>query len=165
MLSAESASGQYPVEAVTIMEHIIREVESDPSWRTGLDATHSGAEPTIPEAICYALRNVAELLQPAATVAYTASGFSALRASRERPTTPILALTPELATARRLALAWGVRPIHFPEQLQESSEMIACATRSARDSGLAGPGDTIIVIAGLPFGRSGSTNLLHVARV
>ena len=165
MLSAESASGQYPVEAVTIMEHIIREVESDPSWRTGLEATHSAAEPSIPEAICSALRRVAELLEPAATVAYTASGFSALRASRERPTTPILALTPELTTARRLTLAWGVRPVHFPEQLHESSEMIACATRSARDSGLAAPGDTIIVIAGLPFGRSGSTNLLHVARV
>ncbi|HEX7385911.1 MAG TPA: pyruvate kinase alpha/beta domain-containing protein, partial [Castellaniella sp.] len=71
----------------------------------------------------------------------------------------------ELATARRLALVWGVRPVHFPKQLHESSEMIACATRSACDAGVAKPGDTLIVIAGLPFGRSGSTNLLHVALV
>ncbi|WP_417277230.1 pyruvate kinase [Castellaniella sp.] len=165
MLSAESASGQYPLEAVTIMNNIIREVESDPSWRDNLDATHSQAEANIPDAICCALRRVAGLLQPAATVAYTASGFSALRASRERPTTPILALTPEQRTARRLALVWGVRPVHFPEQLQESSEMIACATQAACTAGLAQPGDTLIVIAGLPFGRSGSTNLLHISQV
>jgi len=91
MLSAESASGQYPVEAVTIMAGIIREVEQDPAWRAGLDATHSEAQATRPDAICCALRRVAGLLDPAVTVAYTASGFSALRASRERPTTPILA--------------------------------------------------------------------------
>ncbi len=165
MLSAESASGQYPVEAVTIMEHIIREVESDPSWRAGLDASHSPAEANIPDAICCALRRVAGLLEPAATVAYTASGFSALRASRERPPTPILALTSQPETARRLALAWGVRPVHFPEQLHESSEMIDRATAAARQAGLAETGDMLIVIAGLPFGRSGSTNLLHIAQV
>jgi pyruvate kinase len=111
------------------------------------------------------LRRVAGLLDPAATVAYTASGFSALRASRERPSTPILALTPQLETARRLALAWGVRPVHFPEQLHESSEMIERATAAARQAGLAGTGDTLIVIAGLPFGCSGSTNLLHIAQI
>ncbi|KAB0622120.1 pyruvate kinase [Castellaniella defragrans] len=165
MLSAESASGQYPVEAVTIMEHIIREVESDPSWRAGLEASHSPAEANIPDAICCALRRVAGLLEPAATVAYTASGFSALRASRERPSTPILALTSQPETARRLALAWGVRPVHFPEQLRESTEMIDRATAAARQAGLAEAGDTLIVIAGLPFGRSGSTNLLHIAQV
>lgn len=165
MLSAESASGKYPLEAVTMMDHIIREVESDPSWRTSLDASHSQAEPNIPDAICCALRRVAELLNPAATIAYTASGFSALRASRERPTTPILALTPQRSTARRLSLAWGVIPLHFPEHLRESSEMINRATDAARQAGLATTGDTIIVIAGLPFGRSGSTNLLHIAQV
>ncbi len=165
MLSAESASGQYPVEAVTIMEHIIHEVEADPSWRANLEATHSPVEANIPDAICCALRRVAGLLEPAATVAYTASGFSALRASRERPPTPILALTSQPETARRLALAWGVRPVHFPEQLHESSEMIDRATAAARQAGLAETGDMLIVIAGLPFGRSGSTNLLHIAQV
>ncbi|MHA3904586.1 pyruvate kinase [Castellaniella sp. WN] len=165
MLSAESASGQYPVEAVAIMEHIIHEVEADPSWRANLDATHSPAAANIPDAICCALRRVAGLLEPAATVAYTASGFSALRASRERPSTPILALTPQPETARRLALAWGVRPVLFPEQLRESTEMIDRAAAAARQAGLAEAGDTLIVIAGLPFGRSGSTNLLHIAQV
>lgn len=165
MLSAESASGKYPVEAVAIMEHIIQEVEADPSWRANLEATHSPAEANIPDAICCALRRVAGLLKPAATVAYTTSGFSALRASRERPATPILALTSQPETARRLTLAWGVRPIHFPEQLHESTEMIDRATAAARQAGLAEPGDMLIVIAGLPFGRSGSTNLLHIAQV
>ena len=165
MLSAESASGQYPLEAVTLMAHIIHEVESDPSWRAGLEASHSPAGANIPDAICCALRRVAGLLDPAATVAYTASGFSALRASRERPATPILALTPQVETARRLALAWGVRPVHFPEQLHESTEMIDRASAAARQAGLAGSGDTLIVIAGLPFGCSGSTNLLHISQL
>lgn len=165
MLSAESASGQYPIEAVTIMAHIIREVEQDPSWRAGLVASHSPARPNTPDAICCALRRVAELLSPAATVAFTSSGFSALRASRERPSTPILALTPEPGTARRLALVWGVHPMHFPEQLAEPNEMFARATEAVRQSGLAAAGDTVIVIAGLPFGHSGSTNLLHIAQV
>jgi len=165
MLSAESASGQYPVEAVSIMQHIIHEVEQDPSWRTGLEASHSPAAANVPDAICCALRRVAGLLEPAATIAYTASGFSALRASRERPSTPILALTPDANVARRLALAWGVHPMHFPAQLQEASEMIARATDAARQAGLASAGDTVIVVAGLPFGHSGSTNLLHIAQV
>ena len=165
MLSAESASGQYPVEAVTIMEHIIREIEQDPAWRLGLDSTHGEPQPNTPDAICCALRRVASLLDPAATVAYTASGFSALRASRERPTTPILALTPELATARRLALAWGIHPIPFEIQLDHVTDMIDHATSVAVGTGMARPGDQIIVIAGLPFGRSGSTNLMHVATI
>jgi pyruvate kinase len=165
MLSAESASGQYPVEAVTIMERIIREVENDPAWRAGLDATHGEPQPNTPDAICCALNRVASLLDPAATVAYTASGFSALRASRERPTTPILALTPELTTARRLAMAWGIHPLPFETQLDHVTDMIDHATSEAVATGLAHTGDQIIVIAGLPFGRSGSTNLMHVATI
>ncbi|MDN5843590.1 MAG: pyruvate kinase [Alcaligenaceae bacterium] len=165
MLSAESAAGQYPVEAVTIMEHIIHEVEHDPSWRDGLDASQTAAQANIPDAICYALRGVAGLLAPAATVAYTASGFSALRASRERPDAPILALTPELATARRLALAWGIHAVHFDVQLSNVSDMITQATNAAVRQKHAAGGDIVIVIAGLPFGQSGSTNLLHVATV
>lgn len=165
MLSAESASGQYPIEAVTIMERIIHEIENDPAWRTGLDATRGAPEHNTPDAMCCALSRVANLLDPAATVAYTASGFSALRASRERPTTPILALTPELSTARRLTLAWGIHPIPFEIQLDHVTDMIDHATAVALETGLAKAGDQIIVIAGLPFGRSGSTNLLHVATI
>lgn len=164
MLSAESASGQYPVEAVSIMDRIIGEVERDPAWRTELEAGHTPAEANTPDAICCALRRVAELLAPAATVAFTSSGFSALRASRERPPAPILALTPRQTTARRLALAWGVLPVPFDE-VHDVGEMIAHATAAARQAGVARPGDTVIVVAGLPFGQQGSTNLLHVAKV
>jgi pyruvate kinase len=108
---------------------------------------------------------VAELLRPAATVAYTASGFSALRASRERPSTPILALTPSLTTARQLSLAWGLRPMHFEPHPDDVAGITAHAVACALRSGLARDRDNIIVIAGLPFGCSGSTNLLHVAAV
>lgn len=165
MLSAESASGQYPVQAVAIMRSIIGEVENDPAWRTGLEASHGPARANTPDAICSALRSVAELIAPAATVAYTATGFSALRASRERPTTPILALTPDLATARRLTLAWGIHPFPFDTQLDSVSDMIAHATLIAVQKKMAGEKDKIVVIAGLPFGRSGSTNLLHIATI
>ena len=164
MLSAESASGQYPVEAVDIMHRIICEVEQDPAWRAGLEASHTPAEANTPDAICCALRRVAALLEPAATVAYTSSGFSALRASRERPATPILALTAHLATARRLALVWGVHPVPF-EEVHDVAEMVEHAGATAVGRGFAAPGDVIVVIAGLPFGRSGGTNLLHVLRI
>ncbi|WP_374482371.1 pyruvate kinase [Zoogloea sp.] len=164
MLSAESASGQYPVEAVSIMDRIIGEVEQDPAWRGELEASHTPAAATTPDAICCALRRVAGLLEPAATVAFTTSGFSALRASRERPVTPILALTPRLATARRLAIAWGVHPVPFDE-VHDVAEMIEHATAAALREAVAQAGDTVVVIAGLPFGQQGSTNLLHVARV
>ena len=164
MLSAESASGQYPVEAVTVMDDVIREVEKDPRWRVGLDASHTPAEATTADAICCALRRVASLLAPAAIVAYTASGASCLRASRERPAAPILALTPNPAIARRLALAWGVHPLVF-EEARTLSGMVADGAVAALQHGLAGPDDDVVVVAGFPSGRAGSTNLLHVARV
>lgn len=164
MLSAESASGAYPVEAVTIMDRIIGEVEQDPAWRSELEAGHTPAEPNTQDALCCALRRVAELLEPAATVAFTSSGFSALRVSRERPVTPILTLTPSLAIARRLALAWGLHPVPF-DDVREVAEMIDHATDAALRLGVAQPGDIVAIVAGLPFGQTGSTNLLHVARV
>lgn len=164
MLSAESASGQYPVESVAIMDNIIKEVEQDPAWRVGLDASHTPAEATTSDAICCALRRVADLLAPAATVAYTVSGSSCLRASRERPITPILALTPRNEIARRLALVWGVHPVPF-EEAKTLNEMVADATEAAVRCKLAAPGDEVVVIAGFPSGQPGSTNLLHVVRV
>ena len=164
MLSAESASGQYPVEAVSIMHGIVCEVERAPSWRAGLEASHTPAAANTPDAICCALRRVAGLLEPAATVAYTSSGFSALRASRERPVAPILALTPQPATARRLALVWGVHPVPF-EEVHDVAEMVEHAARAALTLGFGRAGDAVVVIAGLPFGQRGSTNLLHVARI
>lgn len=164
MLSAESASGEYPIESVTIMDSIINEVEQDPAWRSGLEASHTPAAATTSDAICCALRRVAGLLAPAATVAYTVSGFSCLRASRERPATPILALTPHMSIARRLALVWGVHPVPF-EEAKTFDAMVADASAAAVRYGLASPGDDVVVIAGFPSGHAGSTNLLHVVRI
>lgn len=164
MLSAESASGQFPLAAVEIMDSIIQEVEHDPEWRKGLDDNHSNPDQNTPDAICCALRRVTDILSPATTIAYTTSGFSALRASRERPHAAIMALTPSLHTARRLALAWGVHPVPF-EHVSDVSQMVHHATRIAQRYEFAKVGDTVVIIAGLPFGHSGSTNLLHVATI
>ncbi|GAB3453485.1 pyruvate kinase [Massilia terrae] len=164
MLSAESASGQFPIEAVTVMDKVISEVEHDPGWRVGLEASHTPAEASTADAICCALRRVANLLAPAATVAYTVSGASCLRASRERPVTPILALTPSASIARRLAVVWGVHPVAFQEA-HTLGEMVADAAGAAVRYGLAGPEDDVVVVAGFPSGKAGSTNLLHVVRV
>ena len=151
-------------EAVTIMDRIIGEVEHDPDWRSGLEASHTPAERNTPDAICCGLRRVAGLLNPAATVAFTTSGFSCLRASRERPVAPIIALTPQLAIARRLALVWGVHPVASPA-VNDVAEMVDHASAAALEDGIARRGDTVVVIAGLPFGERGNTNLLHVAQI
>lgn len=165
MLSAESAVGKYPVEAVTIMRQIADEVEADPNWHAGLVKAHGGNKASVPDAICVALQSVTAFLRPAVTIAYTATGATALRASRERPMAPILALASDLAVARRLVLCWGMRPVHFPDRLRRPHDMIAHARRHARMSGLAQAGDYVVVIAGLPFGQSGSTNLLHITQI
>ena len=164
MLSAESASGKYPLEAVGMMDRIIARVEASASYRAGLEATHESAQNTTADAVCASLRQVAALLSPAATVTYTASGFSALRAARERPAVPILSLTPSMETARRLALAWGVHAVRV-DDVHDVGEMIERAGRTAQAEGFATVGDDVVVIAGLPFGHAGTTNLLHVLRV
>ncbi len=164
MLSAESASGRYPEEAVTIMDHIINEVEHDPAWRNGLESSRAPSEATSPDAICSALHTVATLLNPVATVTCTTSGFTTLRAARERPSLPILSLTPLLGTARRLSLVWGVHAVPF-EEVHDVAEMTERAAHAATTGGFAKSGDQIVVIAGIPFGLSGTTNLLHITRI
>jgi pyruvate kinase len=164
MLSAESASGKYPVEAVRMMDRIIVQVESDPHYRQVIEASHTPAEPTVPDAICWAMRDVAGLLQVAATVTYTSSGYTSLRAARERPEAPILSLTPDMRTARRLALAWGVHSVHTRD-VKDVTEMTANALEVARRQEFAKPGDTLVIIAGVPFAVAGNTNLLRIAQV
>jgi pyruvate kinase len=164
MLSAESASGKYPVEAVKMMNSIIEQTESDPFYAESIMATQSPARAEIADAIGLAMRNVADLLDVAATVAYTSSGHSALRMARERPKAPIIGMTPKLATARSLALVWGVHAvlIHDVVSVSEMTDF-ACAT--ALHEGLATPGQTIVIAAGMPFGAAGTTNLLRIARL
>ena len=167
MLSAESASGNFPVAAVEMMNRIVQEVEADPLYRQLIDASHTPARPgevSVSEAVCCAMRRVVSLLRCTAIVSFTRSGATSLRAARERPEAPVLGLTPVLQTARRLALAWGVHPVHI-EDVANVTEMTAVACRVAAEQGFAAPGQSVAVIAGVPFGASGSTNLLRVATV
>ena len=165
MLSAESASGRYPVEAVATMDRIIAEVERDPYYRDGLDASMDARDPTVADAICASLRQVAALLPVAAMVTYTRSGWTSLRAARERPKAPVLSLTPNRDIARRLALAWGVHTVHLGNDVKNVDEMVSTARTTTQAEGYGRPGDAIVIAAGMPFGKAGTTNLLHVAQL
>jgi pyruvate kinase len=164
MLSAESAAGKYPVEAVGMMDGIIAEVEADPHFRTVTDAAHPEPEATISDVICHALRQAAAILPVKAVVTYTTSGFTTVRAARERPAAPILGLTPDIKVARRLCLVWGTRPVRTPE-FERVAEIVEHACAVAAAAGLAGPGDIIAIAAGMPFGVAGNTNLLRITRL
>ena len=167
MLSAESASGKHPVEAVDMMDRIIAQVESDPLYRQLIDASHTPAQPgqvDVAEAVCCAMRRTVALLQAAAIVCYTSSGHTSLRAARERPEAPVLSLTPHLETARRLALVWGIHSVHI-EDVADVRQMTAIACDIAVREGFARSGQTIVTVAGMPFGSAGTTNLLRIATV
>lgn len=165
MLSAESASGKYPREAVAVMNAIISEVEADPYCRTVVEASGFAPQATVGDAICASLRHTAELLRVASIVTFTRSGATSLRAARERPLAPIISVTPDLDTARRLALAWGVHSVHVEADVNDVPGMVRVATALAREEGHAAPGAFIAIAAGMPFGQAGSTNLLHIAQV
>ncbi|MBK6975308.1 MAG: pyruvate kinase [Sterolibacteriaceae bacterium] len=164
MLSAESASGKYPVQAVSMMDSIIAHTEADPYYREAIDASQTPPRADVADAIGAAMRRVAGLLPVAATVAYTTSGYSALRMARERPQSPIIGMTPRVATARRLALTWGVHAVlcHEVVDVPEISEL-ACDT--VRKEGFGQLGQSIVIVAGMPFGASGTTNLLRIAQI
>lgn len=164
MLSAESATGQYPVEAVRMMSSIITQTEADPHYRESIDALQTPHCPSMADAIGAAMRCAVSVLPVAAAVAYTSSGYSALRMARERPQAPILGMTPQLATARRLALVWGVSPI-LCHEVADVREMGDVACGAALKEGFGRPGDSIIISAGMPFGTSGTTNLLCIAQI
>ena len=146
------------------MQDVIDRLGGVPAYRIGIEASHTPAEPTTADAVCSSLRRVVELLSPAVTVTYTSSGFTGLRAARERPAAPIIGLTPHIATARRLAMVWGVHAVPTFD-VRDVGEMVEHACAAARKEGFAQPGDDVVVVAGLPFGSSGATNLLHVARI
>jgi pyruvate kinase len=164
MLSAESAAGRYPLEAVRMMDRIIAEVERDPHYRTATDAAHPEPAATIADAICHGMRSAALLLPVAAIVTHTTSGSTALRAARERPAAPILCLTPDMSIARRLALAWGVHAVRINETARVA-EIVQYACATAQREGLAKPGEIIVIAAGLPTGLAGTTNLLRIERL
>ena len=164
MLSAETAAGQYPVEAVAIMSRIISRIEQDDGWRTTKAALRPDAEKSSADAIAAAARQVADTIEAKAICAFTSTGATVLRIARERPDTPIMGLTSTIQTARKLALVWGVEPVEIGETTS-MTETVARATQVARREGFAERGDEIIVVAGVPFGRAGATNSLRVAKV
>jgi pyruvate kinase len=164
MLSAESASGDYPIEAVTIMDRIIRAAEGDPLYRRLMDANRREPEATTADAISAAARQCAHTLSAAAIVTYTNTGSTTLRAARERPDVGILCLTPNLNTARRMTLAWGVHPVHA-EDAHNFADMVQRAVRIARQQKVAQAGQRLVITAGVPFGTPGATNILRIAYV
>jgi pyruvate kinase len=164
MLSAESAAGDFPIEAVSTMNRIAEEVENDPLYRSIIANQRASAEATGADAIAMATRDVAETLDLKAIVAWTASGATGLRISRERPEPPILALTPIVNTARRLALAWGVHAI-VTEDARDVDDMATRACQLAAAEGFAHTSQRIIVVAGVPFGTPGATNMIRIAFV
>lgn len=164
MLSAESASGAYPVEAVATMASIARRVEDDQYFSGIIHAQRSEPNATGADAISLAARQIAETLKLNAIVCYTASGTTGLRASRERPVVPILALSPIVKTARRLSLAWGLHCV-VTDDATDLDDMVNRACRIVVREDFGGPGDRIIITAGVPLGTPGSTNMLRIAYI
>ncbi|MGE0120097.1 MAG: pyruvate kinase [Dongiaceae bacterium] len=164
MLSAETASGEYPLDAVSMMDRIVRRVEQDPYYRRVISAQNPEPEATAADAISAAAAQVAHTLSAAAIVTYTTSGSTTLRAARERPEVPVLCLTERIETARRLALCWGTHCVQTKD-VSSFSEMVEKACSIAREQGIADKGQRLVVTAGVPFGTPGSTNVLRIAWV
>ena len=164
MLSAESAAGDYPVEAVTMMNDIATEVERDPNYLPIVRRQRPEPEPTGADAISFAAGQIASTLRLAAVVCYTASGSTGLRAARVRPETPIVALSPVEGTARRLAVVWGLHCIVSPDAY-DLDDMVDRACRLVFSEGIARAGERIIVTAGVPLRTPGATNMLRIAYV
>ena len=164
MLSAESAAGKYPVEAVTTMNRIGEEIERDPTYRTVINSQRAEPEATTGDAIADAAQQIAETLDLSAIICWTDSGTTAVRVARERPKPPVVAITPKMTTGRKLALVWGVHCV-IAETAHDVDDMVDRAGRIAFRDGFARAGERIIVVAGIPFGTPGATNMLRIAYV
>jgi pyruvate kinase len=164
MLSAESAAGKYPVESVATMNRIAEEVERDPTYFEEIEAHHQAPEATGADAIAAAARQIAETLALPAILCLTSSGATGLRVARERPRPPVVALSPKLATGRKLALAWGVHCV-VAEEVADLDHMVARACAIAFGEGFAESGQRVIIVAGVPLGTPGATNMVRIAYV
>jgi len=164
MLSAESAAGQYPCEAVQMMDRIAVSVERDPSYQERIHFTQTRLEATTADAIAGSARQIASTISATAMLCYTSSGSTARRIARERPPVPLLAMSASQHTARRMGLLWGVHALHTKD-VSSFEEMVEKAKRMAIRHQLAKGGDRVIIMAGIPFGKAGSTNVLHVVRL
>jgi len=164
MLSAETAAGDYPVEAATAMNRIIIEVEKDVYYRKSIDASLPAPGNTVADAISSSLHHISNVLPLAATFTYTESGFSSFRAARERPEAPVIGCTPYRETARKLALVWGVHAV-LSAEMSNVDEMVANAINITLQEGFGEIGEIIAITAGMPFGRTGTTNMLRLTRL
>lgn len=164
MLSAESAAGDWPEESVAMMDRIAHSVEGDKGYSARLHFTETKADPTTADALAEAAFDIAKTVSAKAIICFTSSGSTARRIARERPAVPILVLTPKMETARQLGLLWGTHAVHTKD-VGSFEEMVAKSKRMALRHGLAKGGDRVIVMAGVPFGTPGSTNVLHVVRL
>jgi len=164
MLSAESASGQYPCEAVQMMDRIANSVERDPSYQARIHFTQTRLEPTTADALAGSARQIAYTVTATAMVCYTSSGATARRIARERPPVPLLAMSASLHTSRRLGLLWGAHAVHTRD-VASFEEMVEKGKRMALRHKIAKGGERIVLMAGIPFGTAGSTNVLHVVRL
>ncbi|OWU85460.1 pyruvate kinase [Oceanicola sp. 22II-s10i] len=162
MLSAESAAGSYPVEAVRTMDNVARSVEGDPLYRDIIEASRRNIKGTVADGIVAAAREIAETTDIKAICCYTDSGTTALRVARERPRVPIIAMTARRGTARRLCLSWGTNCVMTAE-LERFKQAVVNAARAARTGGFATEEHQIVVTAGVPFNQTGTTNILRVA--
>ena len=147
-----------------MMDSIITQTEADPYYRESIRADQTTQSPVPADAVGAAVRGVADLLKVSAVVAYTSSGYSALRMARERPQAPILGMTPRQTVARQLALAWGVYPV-LCHEVMDVLEMSDWACLTAKKEGFGQVGETIVISAGVPFGTSGTTNLMRIAQI
>ncbi|MGJ8587809.1 MAG: pyruvate kinase [Yoonia sp.] len=162
MLSAESAAGSYPIEAVTTMSNVAAEVEADPTYTEIIEASRKSEGKTVADGIVSAAREIAETTDVKAICCFSQSGRTALLVSRERPRVPIIALTNHITTARRLCLSWGTNCV-LSGHVDRFKDAVIAAVRAAKAQGLAGEDDMIVVTAGVPFNTPGSTNILRVA--
>jgi len=161
MLSAETASGQWPEEAVSIMHRIATQVEGDAYYRQRINLAQVRPDATTADALAQACGAIAQTVTLAGIIVFTGSGSTARRVARERPAVPMLVLTPSPKTARRLALLWGAHAVHTRD-IGSFEEMIGKGKRMALRHGFGTAGSKLITLAGVPFGTPGATNLLHI---
>jgi pyruvate kinase len=164
MLSAESAAGQFPVEAVATMNRIAEEVEGEHTYHSIMQAQHAEPEATGADAIAAATRQIAETLDLSAIICWTSSGSTGLRVARERPQVPIVAISPNLSTGRKLSVAWGIHCV-VAEDARDQDDMVERACRLAFKDGVAKAGRRVIIVAGVPLGTPGATNMIRIAFV
>ena len=164
MLSAESAAGSYPCEAVHMMDRIARSVESDPAYQSRVHFTATPAERTTADALAESAGLITNTVEVAATVCYTSTGSTAVRIARERPPVPVMAMSASLKVARRMGLVWGLHAVHTRD-VSNFEEMVGKAKRMVMRHNLARTGQRVVIMAGIPFATSGSTNVIHVVKI